>query len=368
VAQSTAPTAVTVRATVARLIAAGEGDEQIRAYLVDRYGTSIDLEPPTSGWSVLVWLLPVVGLGLALAGAAVVLGRRRRGRDGLGRPGALASAASDPRVAADTRRFLESSLADAAAEFAAGDLSEEDYRHLRDRDTARLSALDALVAAGTATPSPDPASGAAADGATAPHREGAAGPAVTPRRPRGRRWFLAGAMGAFALALVLVVALSLSHRQPGQAATGSVSQTEQQQLATTLDQAANDVNAGDTTDAATLYQAVLAAHPDNEVALAQLGWIEVQVGRSGGTGASTLVADGRAKLERAVALDPGDPAARLYLGTTRLLVDGDAAGAVAEYRQFLADGPPATLVRQAAPTIRQAYQRAGEPVPAQVAA
>ena len=61
VAESSASTAVTVRATVTQLIAEGRTDQQIESYLVDRYGSSIVLDPPASGWSLLVWLLPVVG-------------------------------------------------------------------------------------------------------------------------------------------------------------------------------------------------------------------------------------------------------------------------------------------------------------------
>ena len=58
---SSAPTAVTVRATVRRLIDQGQSDQQIKDYLVARYGSAIVLDPPASGWSALVWVLPVVG-------------------------------------------------------------------------------------------------------------------------------------------------------------------------------------------------------------------------------------------------------------------------------------------------------------------
>jgi hypothetical protein len=62
-----------------------------------------------------------------------------------------------------------------------------------------------------------------------------------------------------------------------------------------------------------------------------------------------------------------DYAVRLYLGTVALQQDGNAGGAVDQYRQFLADAPPAAVVTQAAPQIRDAFQRAGLPVPTQVA-
>ena len=46
---------------------------------------------------------------------------------------------------------------------------------------------------------------------------------------------------------------------------------------------------------------------------------------------------------------------------------GTPPGAVAQYQRFLADGPPAVLVTQATPEIREAFTKAGVPVPAAVA-
>jgi tetratricopeptide (TPR) repeat protein len=164
----------------------------------------------------------------------------------------------------------------------------------------------------------------------------------------------------------MAVTLFASDRQPGQSITGSFAQTQTQQIEETLAQAATDENQGQAGQAAQLYQSVLDQHPDNEVALAQLGWLEYQTGQRGSS--ASLISDARAKLLRAVRLDPGDYAARLYLGTLLLQRDGDVTGAVAQYHQFLDDGPPAALVSQAAPEIRDAFQKAGLPVPSTVAA
>lgn len=189
-------------------------------------------------------------------------------------------------------------------------------------------------------------------------------PASGPRRrARTRRswWFLGGAVVAFAAALVLAVSLFATDRQPGQSITGSFAQTQQQQIEETLGQAATEVDQGQVGQAAQLYQSVLDKHPDNEVALAQLGWLEYQTGVHGAS--PQLIADARTKLDDAVRLDPGDFAARLYLGTVLLKQDNDAVGAVAQYRRFLADRPPSALVVQASPDIRAAFQGAGLPVP-----
>ncbi len=78
VADSQAPTSVAIRADINRRIAAGESDERIRQAYIDRYGDSILLAPRSSGISLLVWILPVLALGLGAAGIAFALGRWRR--------------------------------------------------------------------------------------------------------------------------------------------------------------------------------------------------------------------------------------------------------------------------------------------------
>ena len=143
VAQSSAPTAVAVRAAVGQLVAEGRSDQQIRAYLVDRYGSSIVLDPPASGWSLTVWLLPLLaGLAAAVALAVVLVRRRMSGGVPGDRDGSHGVPLS-PEAAEERRIFLNRSLADADAEYLAGDLSDQDYLALRQRDLVRLTALDA---------------------------------------------------------------------------------------------------------------------------------------------------------------------------------------------------------------------------------
>ena len=398
VAQSTAPTAVAVRGAITQLIAEGRTDQQIQEYLTARYGSSIVLDPPASGWSLLVWILPLLaGLVAATALVALLVRRRRLSPGGPGDGPGMGGAggrAMTPEAIEERREFLTRSLADADAEYLAGDLSDQDYLALRQRDMLRLAALPEPAGAG----SPASASGSASASESARALAGAgsatAGVSVavderqaeqdapdpelssdtttvdrpadagTPRRPRSRRswWFLGAAVVAFGGALVLSVSLFATDRQPGQSITGSFAQTQQQQIEETLGQAATDVDQGQVGPAAQLYQSVLDRHPDNEVALAQLGWLEYETGVHGSS--PQLIADARAKLLRSVRLDPGDFAARLYLGTVLLKQDDDPVGAVAQYRRFLADGPPSALVVQASPDIRAAFAGAGLPVPA----
>jgi cytochrome c-type biogenesis protein CcmH len=385
VATSSAPTALTVRSTVRQLIAEGRTDQQVKDYLVARYGPAIVLEPPASGWSLLVWLLPLLGGLVATAAVAGVLVRRRHAVDA-GPAGGDGTEPLDGAALEERRRFLRLSLADADAEYLAGDLSDKDYLALRHRDMLRLAALelrtaevngadavsptrDVIVAdppVGAGGSTPGGRSGAAGDRAPA----GPAGQEVAPASKRGRRsrrsrWYLGGAVAAFGAALVVGVSLFATNRLPGQTPTGSVSLTQDQLVAQSLTRAAALENQGQAGQAAQLYQSVLDGHPSNEVALAQLGWLEYQTGRSGGS--ASLIGDARAKLNQAVRLDPGDPAARLYLGTVLWQRDGNAVAAAEQYRRFLADGPPPAIVDQAAPLVRQVYQAVGLPVPPQVA-
>ena len=60
---------------VAEKVSAGETDAQIVDYFTARYGTGILLDPPFSGSTLLVWLLPV----LAVAGGIwMILSRKRQ--------------------------------------------------------------------------------------------------------------------------------------------------------------------------------------------------------------------------------------------------------------------------------------------------
>ena len=53
----------------------GQSAEQIKAYFVEKYGPSVLLEPPFSGVTLLVWLLPLGALAL---GAWGLVGYLRR--------------------------------------------------------------------------------------------------------------------------------------------------------------------------------------------------------------------------------------------------------------------------------------------------
>jgi cytochrome c-type biogenesis protein CcmH len=79
VADSPSETASQMRGVIRERLAAGETPEQIKAYFVEKYGLWILLEPPRQGFSLLVWVVPYVGLlgGLVLVGFVVRRWSRR---------------------------------------------------------------------------------------------------------------------------------------------------------------------------------------------------------------------------------------------------------------------------------------------------
>ena len=158
-----------------------------------------------------------------------------------------------------------------------------------------------------------------------------------------------------------VVTSQTGARLPGQTATGSVSLSRSAQLQRTLAQAETLQSSGDGAEALGLYRQVLAQDPTQPDALAEAGWLEYQAGAQSADAA--VLGEAQDTEEAAVRAAPGAYAPRLYLGSM-FLAENDAADAVVQYRQFLADGPPAAELGVAKPFIVEAFGKAHEPVPA----
>jgi cytochrome c-type biogenesis protein CcmH len=101
VADSPSEMAAQMRAIVRERLAAGESPEQVRRYFVERYGEWILLEPRREGFTLLVWIVPVVAVALGLVTFAVRV--KRWSRRGAGPPAPPVGRAMSERI----RREME---------------------------------------------------------------------------------------------------------------------------------------------------------------------------------------------------------------------------------------------------------------------
>ena len=103
---SESPQAERERAFIRRLIAEGQTKEQIKDALVVEYGEEVLAIPDTSGFDLTAWIVPGLGIGVAVVALGVGIARwRRSSRDAV-----LAGSAPQGLGTADKER-LESDLA-----------------------------------------------------------------------------------------------------------------------------------------------------------------------------------------------------------------------------------------------------------------
>jgi cytochrome c-type biogenesis protein CcmH len=77
VQQSVAPLAESAKQQISTEVAAGQSDQQIKAYFVSRYGSNALMSPKRQGVNWAVWLVPAAA-ALALIGGVVFAVRRWR--------------------------------------------------------------------------------------------------------------------------------------------------------------------------------------------------------------------------------------------------------------------------------------------------
>jgi len=78
VAESNSSSSIAQRDEIARLIAAGQTDDQVRTAFVDTYGSDILLLPDATGVNSVIWVIPIA-VGVIGCGALFVRLRRRNG-------------------------------------------------------------------------------------------------------------------------------------------------------------------------------------------------------------------------------------------------------------------------------------------------
>jgi len=74
-ADSDAPLAQDLRQEIYEMMMSGQSNEQIKAFMVERYGDFVLYRPPVQGNTVALWVLPIL---LLLGGAVIVFFTVRR--------------------------------------------------------------------------------------------------------------------------------------------------------------------------------------------------------------------------------------------------------------------------------------------------
>ncbi len=369
VAQSNQTTAIAVRHLIVARVNQGQSATQIDNSLVATYGPTILLRPPDRGLTAVVWVVPVVVGGVAVVVLGYFFWRRGRGfrtaeerRRAMTRetPATRSETAQHWQLT-DEAEFLRRSLDDAAREHEANDLSDDDYAVLRRRDETRLAEVESELAhldRGETTSSSNRA-------------DGEGGPddletTAEKSRFRGRPWLIALATIAIVAGAVILVSHLTAPRLPGQVGSGSVDLSQDQQVRQWTNQAEVLVQQGKVDEALHLYHEVLTDQPNNPEALSEFGWLVWESGNE--TGDTTVEAQGRADVQKAVKVSPTFSVAHLYLGTILLQQDHNAKAAAAQYTLFLNEKPPDADVVNAVSFITTAFNEAGLPLPPGIAA
>jgi tetratricopeptide (TPR) repeat protein len=258
----------------------------------------------------------------------------------------------------DEREFLQRSLADAHREREAGDLSADDHALLVARDTARLAEVEDELAALSATAPDTPVRATTV-------RAGRSQPTQSDRPPMAlwRKFGIVAACALIAFGAVILVVHSVRARQPGQASSGSVTLSQAQLIEQQLNQANTLNQQGSTKAALELYDKVLSEDPSNPAALAYAGFLQWNVGTTAQV--ASLVRIGRSEIETAVKDSPSYFQGHLFYGLVLANQDHNNTAAVAQFNDFLADGPPTAELAQAAPLVSDAYKAAGVALPTQ---
>ncbi|MDQ3895778.1 MAG: tetratricopeptide repeat protein [Actinomycetota bacterium] len=230
----------------------------------------------------------------------------------------------------EERDFLLASLRDLEREREAGELSDPDYHALHADYTARAAAVLRALDRG---------------------RE-KQGRRDRPQPVRTRR-----SLGVTVVVIVAIAGLAggavaafSGPRRSGAPMTGSLPDSPSGRL----QQALQLESQGKAADALKIYDELLKDDPRNVQALSYRGWLLKRAG---------LPDEAMESLDRAIAIDPGFPDAHFFRGMVLYQDRKDPAGAVAEFRLFMANNPPQEMVPLVEDVLRRAMADAGQPVP-----
>ncbi|MCY3786833.1 MAG: hypothetical protein OXG47_08935 [bacterium] len=241
---------------------------------------------------------------------------------------------------AEELEFLERSLADLEAERSAGDISEDDYRHLAEVYNERRAAVRRRASAGEDAAAEEGGAGiAAADGGAADVSGGLGRPA-RPQRHWRRPVAVLVVVAMVGGGLGVGLASALGSRSSLDTATGDIRRSTRGLLF----EAQEHLAAGRFDEAEQIYAAVTDTQPSNAEAHAYWGWIDFQRGDLASAGERIAVA---------VAADARYPAARVF-GAVVALRTGSLEEAAAHLAVFDAvEAPPLMEELVAAAELRE---------------
>jgi len=240
------------------------------------------------------------------------------------------------------RALLLASLRDAAAEHESGELDDDTFTIITERDRARLAAIAAAIdRLDEAGPSEAP-----------PSEE-----RLVPGAPSEPSWLHRHRLAAVVVSCVVAAAVVVSIV----VVASSPAPSQDAQVTALLNTADHDVQQNKVAEAIEVYDHVLTIVPTQAHALAEAGWLTY----SAGVNAKSIkvMEQGETQVRGAVRVDPSLFAAHLYLGAILLLSHNDPKGALAQFEKFLALKPPKSWIATAEPYMTKAAQDAGVPVP-----
>jgi len=295
VADSPSEMAQQMRAIVREQVQAGKSPDQIKEFFVSKYGEWVLLKPRTTGFSVLLWILPYVVLVLGVVAALWLAHRWTRKKttaqptmasrlpSGAARAELLHEEIEEPDLEDSSARAqllreharLRGELAELEFDFQSGKLSESDYTALKQEIVAKsVDVVNRLAA----TP-PEPQAKSASQTRKREARRGA--------NPQFGRWqIIAGGVFLLVFGLALGVMLTRSVRErdsEGGTITGDfMTGTTPPAARAALTEGKQAFSKQDFPKAIEAFKRVLAEDPNNPEAHTYMGYILVQAGHGDG--------------------------------------------------------------------------------------
>lgn len=236
-----------------------------------------------------------------------------------------------------------------------GGLDDEEHANLRASYVERTATVLRLIEAAEQRLESGEATRVGAATAGAP---GAAGSRWNRLRRRlgrrsSQRWLITVAACCFiGLAGLLAVRLA-GIRLPGQSATGNDVLPTGQRIREELQQASELGTEGEVLQSIEVYNRVLAVAPHQPEALTYRGWLERLIGLRADD--AKVIAAGDASVAEATVVSPSYPDGHALYGVILLEDDHDLKGSIAQFRDFLRDGPEHSLLVFLKPTIEAAF-------------